>query len=170
MADHILSYEEIIEQARSTWNGSAGDERAERVKNILDTRIENYSKVTSLTKDKILAAFEKARNVNAVNFYQESRFPLLENIHVYKTMDDFRKAFPSGKFICPKCDKISTDPYKCTQDDCDWKVYGLFGDLGKGIKVIVIDKFLENPVPINIFRPIEIASQPAEQKTLNSEL
>ncbi len=158
MATNILTYEEIIEQARASWNGAIGDERAQSVKNVLDTRLENYSNVTGISKDEILKAFEKARNINTVNFYQESRFPLLENIHLFDTLVDFKKSFPSGKFICPSCEKHSTDPYECSQEKCDWKVYGLLGDLGKGITVIIKDKFLEHPVPMNIFKPIELVA------------
>ena len=156
MATKILSYEEIIEQARSSWGGKIGDERAAEVKNILDTRLENYHQITGISKDEILIAFEKARNVNTVNFYQESKFPLLENVHVFDTIGDYRKAFPSGIYICPKCEKESKDPYECSQEKCDWKVYGLLGDLGKGIRVIIIDKFLEHPVPMQIFKPVEL--------------
>ena len=156
MANQILSYEEIIEQARQTWAGKTGDERAERVKTVLDTRLENYSMVTGISKDEILVAFEKKRNINTVNFYQENRFPLLEKVHVYGTIEDFKQAFPSGKSICPSCGKESIDFYECSQPDCDWKVYGLLGDLGKVIKVIIKDKFLEHPVPTNIFRPVEM--------------
>jgi len=156
MATTILNYEQIIEQARSSWGGKVGDERAESVKNIIDTRLENYHQVTGFSKEDILNSFEKSRNVNTVNFYQASKFPLLENVHVFDTLEDFKKAFPSGKYICPKCEKESTDPYECSQEKCDWKVYGLFGDLGKGIKVVVKDRFLEHPLPINIFKPIEL--------------
>jgi hypothetical protein len=158
MATKILSYEEIIEQARSTWTGKTGDERAELVKKTLDTMLENYHQVTGISKNEILIAFEKARNVNTVNFYQASRFPMLENIYIFDTIDDYKKAFPSGKYICPSCCKESTDPYECSQEKCDWKVSGLLGDLGKGIKVIIKDKFLEQPVPINIFKPIELVT------------
>lgn len=158
MATKILSYEEIIEQARSSWTGKTGDERAESVKRIIDTRLENYHQNTGIPKDEILLAFEKARDVSVVNFYQESRFPLMENVYVFDTLDDFRKSFPSGKYICPKCEKESTDPYECSQENCDWKVYGLFGDLGKGIKVVTKDKFLEHPLPTRIFKPIELVT------------
>ena len=51
------------------------------------------------------------------------------------------------KFDCPYCGEISTDPYECNSgakvsDDkiCDWKVYGLFGDLGKGTFIYCKDK------------------------------
>lgn len=156
MATKILTYEQIIEQARASWPGQIGEERAESVKNILDTRLENYHAVTGISKDEILIAFEKRRNVNTVNFYQEANFPLLENVTVFDTLEDFKKAFPSGKYLCPKCEKQSTNPFLCSQPKCDWSVNGLFRDLGKGITIIIKESFLEHPVPINIFKPIEL--------------
>ncbi len=148
-------YKEIIEKARSTWDGKEGDNRAESVKNIIDTRLENYSTVTGFSKKEILEALEKFRRVNTVNFYQKSNLPLLESVLVFDSIKDFKKRFPSGVYTCPSCDKESKNPYECDQPKCDWKVYGLLGDLGKGIKVIIKDKFLEHPVPENIFKPIE---------------
>jgi hypothetical protein len=161
MASKILTYEEIIEQARQTWAGSEGDKRAEKVKVILDTRLENYSKVTGFTKDEILQAFEKRRGVNTVNFYQENNLPLLDKgkVHVFQTIKEFQTKFPSHKSICPSCGKESTDFYECSQPDCDWKVYGLLRDLGKGIRIIIKDKFLEHPVPELIFTPIELIQE-----------
>jgi len=156
MATNILTYNEIIEKARLTWPGAEGDERAERVKQIVDTRLENYSNVTGFSKEEILIALERARDVNTVNFYQANRLPLLENTHFFDTLSDLKEKFPSGKYICPNCEKISTDPYRCTQPDCDWKVYGLFGDLGKGIKIIVKELFLDHPFPEAMFKPIEL--------------
>jgi len=157
MATQILSYQEIIEKARETWPGKTGDERAERVKMILDTRLENYNNVTGFSKDEILTAFEKIRDVNTVNFYQPNRFPLLEDVYVFDTIEDFKKEFSSGKYICPSCGKESTDPYECMQENCKWTVWGLLGDLGKGIRVIIKDTFIEHPVPMKIFKPVELA-------------
>ena len=152
-----MEYNKIIEEARNSWSGETGDRRAESVKNIIDTRLENYSFHTGLSKDEILNALENKRNYSAVNFYQETKLPLLEDgIIVLDSLKEFKDKFPSGKSTCPSCGKESTDYYECSQYNCDWKVYGLLGDLGKGIKVIIKDKFLENPVPINIFKPIEL--------------
>jgi len=150
-----MNYKEIIEQARSTWSGETGDKRAESVKQVLDTRLENYSKNTGFSKGEILIAFEKMRTINTVNFYQESKFPLFENVVVFDNLEDFKKAYPSGKSYCPKCSQESDSFYECSQDKCDWKSYGFFGNLGKGIEVIIKSKFLEHPVPENIFKPIE---------------
>ena len=55
-----------------------------------------------------------------------------------------------GKKIprCPSCGKVTADPYECKA--CGWKVYGLFGDMGKGVFVYVKDKLKGD----NIFMPI----------------
>lgn len=156
MAKTILSYEQILQEVYDGWPGKTGEERRERVKNILDTRLENYNKIMGYSKEEILIAFEKIRNVNCTNFYQESKFPILgDGVFIFDSLDDFKKKYPSGLSVCPSCGNQSRDYYECTHSDCDWKVYGLFGDLGKGIKVLLKDVFLKNPVPVNIFRPIE---------------
>lgn len=154
MATKILNYNEILEEAHNSWFGQTGKERAENVKNVIDTRLQNYHNVTGYSKEEILIAFEKKRKVNVVNFYQENIFPLLENVYVFETINDFFKTFPSQKYICSNCEKEIHDPYKCPL--CGWKVYGLFRDLGKGIRIIIKDNFLEEPIPIVIFKPIEI--------------
>ncbi len=153
MAKIILDYDEIIEQARASWGGTIGDERAESVKNILDTRLDDYHKVTGFSKKNILYALEKKRNVNTVNFYQESVLPLLKNVYVFETIEDLKNKFSSNKFVCSGCGKISKDPFLCTQDGCNWKSWGLFRG---GISVIIKDSFLDHPVPIDMFKPIEL--------------
>lgn len=42
--------------------------------------------------------------------------------------------FP-GTTTTVACNGISVSPYECSP--CDWKVYGLFRDLGKGVYVFV---------------------------------
>lgn len=151
-----MQYEEIIEQARQSWSGLEGDRRAENVKNIIDTRLDNYSKHTGFSKDEILVALEKKRGVNCTNFYQSANLPLLEEVLLYENVEEFRDKHPSGKSICPSCEKESTNYYECTQADCDWKVYGFLGDLGKGVHIALKDVFLDHPVPHNVFKPIEL--------------
>lgn len=172
-----LTLEEIKTEAKNSWGGQTGIDRMNSVENIILTRVENYSKILGIPKEEILAAFEKNRNVCTVNFYQESNFPLLEDgILILESIDDFKQKFPSHKSICPACGGVSTDYYECnsgvkretitgkgknkkkTEFVCDWKVFGLLGDLGKGIKVIIKDKFLEHPKPILIFKPIELGN------------
>src|SRR5690349_18537849 len=120
MATKRLSYDEIIEQARSTWTGKTGDERADSVKRVLDSRLENYSQNTGIEKNLILDALERRRDVNTVNFYQENRLPLFdsEKVYIFESMKDFQIRFPSGKYQCPSCGGQSTDPYSCTVKPC----------------------------------------------------
>ena len=78
MATTILNYEQIIEQARSSWGGKVGDERAESVKNIIDTRLENYHQVTGFSKEDILNAFEKLGVQAVYNFNKETELKINE--------------------------------------------------------------------------------------------
>ena len=125
----------------------------------------------------ILEAFAKKRSYSVINYYQKGNFPSLggQNVKIFETKDDFLKAFPSKKFICPCCDGISTDPNTCNSGDlmtqekrskkgkitqkseiCNWKSYGLFGTLGEGYGFIIKDKFIEDPIIYDIFQPIEL--------------
>ena len=111
----------------------------------------------------ILISIEGRRDYNARNYYQRAKFPLIEDIDVYDTMQDFKNKFPSGKFICPACEHISTDPETCNSGKeiskgkiCDWKSWGLFGTAGKGYKFIIKNDFLNRPIVWDIFKPKEL--------------
>lgn len=47
----------------------------------------------------------------------------------------YEEAIGEMKFRCPSCGKESSNPYECKA--CGWKVYGLLGDMGKGVFVYV---------------------------------
>ena len=93
-----------------------------------------------------------------MNYYQEANQPLIkgDNVKVFDTVEDMMKSIKEYKFRCPACGGISTDPYECNSgvisdgNPCDWKVYGLFGDLGKGAYVYCKDKLKGE----NIFMPL----------------
>lgn len=57
----------------------------------------------------------------------------------FKWVIDRAKAYGEAtgemKFRCPSCGKESPNPYECKA--CGWKVYGLLGDMGKGVFVYV---------------------------------
>lgn len=149
----------ICEEVNQHWS----KEHAVKVKQFLEHKIEEYAKGLNLPKGKLLQAIEENRNYCAVNFYQECNFPKLSNVLIFSTRQDLWKKFSSGKYICPRCDHITTDPYECNSGAlmenkkvCDWKSYGLFGTLGKGINVIVLDDFLLHPKIHHIFKPIEL--------------
>ncbi len=156
--------EEIGQRAYDSWKGQMGEERRKSVLDLLAKKLPHYSEKLGIPQEQILQAWEKAKNVNTVNWYQEENFPDLDEVIVLDTLAQFKEKFPSHKSICPCCNGESTDYYECNSGKaidkkgkiCDWKVYGLFGDMGKGVKVFVKNKFLESPKPTTIFKPIEL--------------
>jgi hypothetical protein len=46
---------------------------------------------------------------------------------------------------------------------CDWKAYGLFGTLGKGLRVMLVEGWLDNPRVHEIFMPVALAPAPAHE-------
>lgn len=115
-------------------------------------RAEHYAEKTGLAASAILDAWETNRDYWYMNYYQESNQPRLggERVRVFETKDDLLTAVGKLGFRCPKCNGVSTSPYVCdsgeTTNDfaagrgqivCDWKVYGLFSDLGRGVHVFV---------------------------------
>jgi len=103
-------------------------------------RAKHYGSATGLNPEDILNAWEKSRNYWYMNFYQESNQPEIKggNVRVFDTKDDLKESIGDTGFICPSCGGISTNPYECNaSEECDWKSYGLFGTMGKGIYVFV---------------------------------
>lgn len=147
------------------WPGRIGEGRAADVRALLDRVLPEYAAVLGLTTDAILNAIEADREVNAVNHYQEANFPKLDDVTILDTMEAFKVAFPSGKYICPSCGGHSTDPFKCNAGTvrdtkrCDWKAYGLFGTMGKGLRIVVKSTFLEAPRVHEIFMPVEAVAK-----------
>lgn len=121
-------------------------------------RAKHYAEKTGVPVEFILDAWERRRDYWYMNYYQESNQPLIEDrkIRVFDTGDAFVASVGKEGFRCPACGKVSRSPYQCdagTVTDgkvCDWKVYGLFGHLGKGIAVFV----KENAVIEKLFMPV----------------
>ena len=156
--------EEICGLARLDWSGKQGEEDYQKMKEFLTVTLDNYEKNLGIPKLDILISIENRRDYNARNYYQRANFPLTEDIDVYDTMKDFKTKFPSGEFICPVCEHISTDPQECNSGKemskgkiCDWKSYGLLGTAGKGYKFIIKDDFLTRPIVWEIFKPKELS-------------
>lgn len=121
-------------------------------------RAKHYSEKTGLSSEEILNAWESNRTFWYMNYYQDAFQPKIdgERVKVFDTMTDLMDSIGDFKFRCPSCEQISSDPYKCNSgymendEVCDWTVYGLFGDLGKGVYV-----FIKEEAKIeNIFMPI----------------
>lgn len=115
-------------------------------------RAQHYADKTGLDAADILDAWEKGRTYWYMNFYQDCNQPEIEGdgVRVFETKEDLRTALGDApRFRCPACDGVSKNPYECDSGKvgktltggknkpCDWKVYGLLGDLGKGVFVFV---------------------------------
>jgi hypothetical protein len=114
---------------------------------IID-RAKYYAEKTGLNWEDILDSWEKDRDYWYMNYYQDSNQPEIktDKVRIFDTQTDMLKAIDEKKFRCPCCGGVSTDPYECNsglpmdkRKICDWKIYGLFGDIGKGVYVFCKD-------------------------------
>ena len=155
----------LKQEARNSWTGEIGEQRAIKLEEYLRAKLEEYSNALGVSQIEIFEAWEKDRTYSAINYYQEANQPSIkiDRVKVFRTVEDMLEAIREKKFRCPSCGGISTNPYSCNSGlevqkatkkkpakICDWKVYGLFGDLGKGIFVYCKDKLKGE----NIFMPI----------------
>ncbi len=149
----------LLKEARESWGGQIGEERAQAVQALIAEFLPNWSTVLGIPQLEVIQAIEKSRRVNVINHYQLSNFPLLENVTVYESKAHFVKVVGRDGFRCPSCNLMSTDPYICTQVKCDWIASGLFGCLGKGHRAVVKDEFLKHPYVSEIFMPVALESR-----------
>ena len=98
----------------------------------------------------VLDSWEEDRSYWYMNYYQDCNQPEIkgERTRVFDTLEEYREAVGKPEFRCPSCGKITADPYEGKA--CGWKVYGLLGDLGKGVFVYVKEKLKGE----NIFMPV----------------
>lgn len=139
--------EELKDKARNSWSGKIGEERAESLEKYLREKLQQYSNVLNIPQEEILKAWEDKRNYSAINYYQNCNQPSLDKVRVFESVQDMLKSIGENKFRCPACEGVSTNPYECNSGiviaknrKCDWSVYGLLGDLGKGANVFCKDK------------------------------
>lgn len=126
-------------------------------------RAKHYGEKLNLDPADILDAWEKRRNYWYMNFYQDCNQPLIthSNVRVFETLDDLIKAMGNQGFRCPACGGVSKSPYECDSGKivkgkkCDWKSYGLFGCMGKGICVFIKEKLVGQ----EIFMPVSLENQ-----------
>lgn len=114
-------------------------------------RAKHYAEKTGMDAADILDAWEKERRYWYMNYYQDCNQPKIESdgVRVFDTKQDLWNSVGDAGFRCPLCEGISKDPYECRSGKivekikdgrdgpCNWKVYGLLGDLGKGVYVFV---------------------------------
>lgn len=112
-------------------------------------RAKQYGEKMGLDWNEILKSWENERSYWYLNYYQDCNQPEIKSdkVRIFDTVDEMLKSMPDKKFRCPACGGISTNPYECNSGlemskgkKCDWKVYGLFRDLGKGIFVYCKDQ------------------------------
>jgi hypothetical protein len=104
----------IRKQAIDGWPGDVGEDRADELEKFIDTMTQDYSEVLGLSPLKILRALEKARSYRAEGYYQGCNFPTIGmSVPVFKNKEAFLTKFPSKKYICCYCKKITTDPQEC---------------------------------------------------------
>lgn len=146
-----------------------GDERKSFAWAI--ARAQHYAEKTGLTVEAILDAWEKRRDYWYMSFYQEANMPEIKDgsVRIFDTVPDLLKSIGSAGFRCPNCAGVSKSPYECNSGKkaygktCDWKVYGLFGHMGKGITVFVKEKVAQEAMFLPIAWELE-APPPAPEE------
>ena len=141
-----------VEDQEKKWNG---DVRPRQAMIWAVNRAKNWAEKVGITPEEVLDLWENGRTYWHVNYYQDANFPMLQEnvVRLFDTQDDLLKAIGKPQFRCPACAGVSTSPYECDSGrplervkrgakakPCDWKVYGLFRDLGKGVTVFVKEK------------------------------
>lgn len=150
--------DDLAQKAFDTWGGNIGKEREQSVRKLIETFLPNWSEKLGFSQLEILKSIEKNRQVNSVNHYQESNFPLLNEVAVYETLNDFKKMHKHQGFRCPSCGNVSTNPQECDHNpaECNWKSYGFFGCLGKDYKFLIKESFLDDGVVYKVFQPVSL--------------
>lgn len=122
-------------------------------------RAQHYAEKTGLDASAILDKWEQDRSYWYMNYYQDAKQPLLDadNIRVFDSQDSLVQSVGDLGFRCPRCGGVSDSPYECTSGQemepgqiCDWKAWGLFGTLGKGAFVFLLDTMQSG----HIFMPV----------------
>jgi len=118
-------------------------------------RVHHYADKTGLSPERILDRLEEQRKYWYMNYYQESNMPSILGdgyMRVFDSNKHFLRSVDRQGFRCPSCKGVSKSAYVCDTGikDCDWKVFGLFQDMGVGAVVFVKDKVVIN----KIFKPV----------------
>lgn len=156
-------FEEIAIEIYNGWPGKTWLQRIQEKIKFISEVLPEYSKMYWKNNIETLEKLAKARSCNYTNWFQNGNIPKVKDVLVYKNSEDFFKKHPEKKYICPACGGESTNPNECNtwikKDGkvCDWKVYGLFGDLWKWVNIFFTDKMEENPIPQNIFKPVNLS-------------
>lgn len=134
-----------------------GKEYSEKLEWVI-ARAQHYATATGLDAAAILDVWEQRRSYWYMNYYQDCNFPMIgPGVRIFETSNALEDSIGVAGFRCPACGGISKNAYECNAGGylgpgkvCDWKVYGLFKDLGKGVFIFVKEKMYGQ----KIFMPV----------------
>lgn len=116
----------------------------------VNERAAEYAEAFGVEREAIIKKWEEDRGYWYMNYYQDAKQPKVPTLIVFDTVEKMRSSIAKPEYRCPKCAGVSKDPYECSCDDCDWKSYGLFGTLGKGVHIGLKDTL----DILHIFKPV----------------
>lgn len=170
--EHMTTPREMIRHAVACggWGGEARVESlCSDIFSLLDRVLPQYAEwLEDVSEDEVLEAIEKHRTYSAPNYYQQRNFPdISSGVVLFRDSDDVNAELqPERGFRCPMCRGVSKHQTECDsgvmidEDGArrpgNWKAFGLFGTMGKGLRVAVAETFLEHPVVYEIFMPIAL--------------
>ena len=146
---------ELAEDDLKRGNNHAGP--LEKIEWIIE-RAKHYQLKTGKPYQEIIDIWVSKKNYWYINYFQEANQPLItgEDVYLFENIEEAKESFKELGFRCHRCGGISKSPKECDTNividkkTCDWKAYGLFGTLGKGVTIILKDTISIE----NIFKPI----------------
>ncbi len=155
--------QEVLDECRDSWNtGTVGEERAQRVNEVISRVCREYGAAFDMSPLDVYDAIEGSRDYSAINFYQDAKFPSLENVMIFDEVAEVTALGVDG-WRCPRCQEVSSNPQVCDShaemapgEICDWKAYGFMGTLGQGIQVLVREQFPDVCKPVHLFKPVSL--------------
>lgn len=156
---------EVSQECRDSWPGGTGEQRAKAFEAHIKRVLPEYAAAFGMTEAQVWEALERRRNYGAINYYQEANQPRLDGVRVFATTEAMMAALrPELGFRCPACGGVSKDSQTCDSGvvrdskECNWKSWGFLRTLGKGLRVVVAEQFLDSGCVHEIFMPIALES------------
>lgn len=121
-------------------------------------RARHYGAALGMDPCDILNAWEDQRDYWYMNYYQDVNQPRINtpSARVFETLEDLKSALGDQGYRCPACGGVSSNPNVCDTginvggEPCDWKAFGLFGALSRGVFVFVKERMTGH----TIFMPV----------------